>query len=203
MRPDIATNGTAPIRILCLGGSTRPDSSSEKALRTAAAAAAQAGAETELLTGPELVLPIYAPESPDRTDNAHELIAALRRCDGVILSSPGYHGTLSGLMKNVLDYVEDLRGDDRPYFHGLPVGCIAVAYGWQATVTTLQSLRQTVHALRGWPTPLGATVNASGPVFDGSGQCVDPAARMQLETVAEQVVEFVRLRRQAGALQPR
>lgn len=195
-------SATAPIRIVCIGGSTRPDSSSEKALRAAAARAAAAGADTELLAGPELVLPIYAPEVPDRSENARRLIAALRCCDGLIVSSPGYHGTLSGLMKNVLDYVEDLRGDDRPYLDGLPVGCIAVAYGWQAAVTTLQSLRQTVHALRGWPTPLGATVNASGPIFDG-GECVDPAARMQLTTVAEQVVEFARLRRPAAALQPR
>ncbi|TVT24151.1 NAD(P)H-dependent oxidoreductase [Amycolatopsis acidiphila] len=192
-----------PIRVLCLGGSTRADSSSEKALRAAAASVVEAGAEVEVLAGPELVLPIYAPENPERTENAEALVAALRRCDGVILSSPGYHGTLSGLMKNVLDYVEDLRADDRPYLDGLPVGCIAVAYGWQATVTTLQSLRQTVHALRGWPTPLGAAVNASGPVFDTDGQCVDGAARMQLETVARQVVEFARAWHGAGALQPR
>lgn len=192
------SSDTAPIRVLCLGGSTRPDSSSEKALRAAASAVVTAGARVELLLGPDLVLPIYAPESPERTENAQKLIAALRRCDGMILSSPGYHGTMSGLMKNVLDYIEDLRCDDRPYLDGLPVGCIAVAYGWQAAVTTLQSLRQTVHALRGWPTPLGATVNASGPVFD-NGECVDSAVRRQLATVAEQVVGFARLRRPATA----
>jgi FMN reductase len=66
-------------------------------------------------------------------------------------------------------------------------------------VSTLQSLRVTVHALRGWPSPLGATVNASsGKIFDADGACADDGARFQLETVATQVVEFAALRK-AGA----
>jgi FMN reductase len=75
-----------------------------------------------------------------------------------------------------------------------------VAYGWQATVTTLQSLRVSVHALRGWPSPLGATVNiSSGKIFDDAGYCTEDSARFQLETVATQVVEFAALRK-AGAV---
>lgn len=56
-----------------------------------------------------------------------------------------------------------------------------------------------VHVLRGWPRPLGATVNASGGVFDAAGDVTDPSARFQLETVAEQV-EFARLRRLGSAV---
>jgi FMN reductase len=95
------------------------------------------------------------------------------------------------MIKNALDYIEDTRTDDRVYLDGMPVGCVAVAYGWQATVSTLHSLRVTVHALRGWPSPLGATVNASsGKIFDETGACTDDSARFQLQTVAKQVVEF-------------
>ncbi len=120
---------------------------------------------------------------------------AVRAADAVLVASPGYHGAPSGMIKNALDYIEDLRADDRPYLDGMPVGCIAVAYGWQATVSTLQGLRTVVHALRGWPTPLGATINASGKVFDDTGACVDDSSKFQLETVARQVVEFATWRR--------
>ena len=104
------------------------------------------------------------------------------------------------MIKNALDYIEDTSGDDRVYLDGMPVGCVAVAHGWQATVTTLQSLRVTVHALRGWPSPMGATVNlSSGEIFDELGHCTEDSARFQLETVATQVVEFAALRK-AGAV---
>ena len=185
----------SPVRVLCLGGSTRPGSSSELALRFAGAAAVRAGAELDIVAGRELMLPIYDTETTERSPEAVRLVAAVRAADAVLLASPGYHGAMSGMLKNALDYVEDLAGDERPYLDGLPVGCIAVAYGWQATVSTLHSLRVTVHALRGWPSPLGATVNASGGVFSADGDVTDPSARFQLETVAEQVVEFARLRR--------
>ena len=45
----------------------------------------------------------------------------------VVIASPGYHGTVSGLVKNSLDYLEVLREDDRPYLDGRAVGVIAVA----------------------------------------------------------------------------
>jgi FMN reductase len=179
------------VRVLGIGGSTRRDSSSERALRIAAGAAEDAGGTIELITGHALVLPMYDPDGPVRTAEAVTFVAALRRADALIISSPGYHGTVSGMIKNALDYVEDLRHDDRPYLTGIPVGCVAVAHGWQASVSTLQTLRTCAHALRGWPSPLGAALNAALPLFDpATGACVDPSARFQLETVGRQVVEF-------------
>ncbi len=184
-----------PVRVLAIGGSTRPGSSSEKALRVAARAASADGAHVEQITGRALMLPIYDTETEERTPEAVSLLAALRRADGLIVASPGYHGTMSGMMKNVLDYVEDLRSDERVYLDGMAVGCIAVAYGWQATVSTLHNLRVAVHALRGWPTPLGATVNASGETFTSSGEFTDAGVSGAVETVGRQVVEFAQMRR--------
>ena len=183
----------APV-ILCVGGSTRPDSSSEKALRVAATAASGAGAVVESITGRDLILPIYDTETTDRTVQARRLLDAVEGCDGLIIASPGYHGTVSGMLKNALDYLEDLRDRPRPYLEGLPVGCVAVAHGWQATVSTLNTLRTTVHALRGWPSSLGAAVNAASPIFAADGSCVDKAVDLQLETLGRQVVEFANMR---------
>jgi FMN reductase len=186
---------TAPVRVLCLGGSTRPGSSSEQALRISAAAAEAAGAEVDLIVSRDLILPIYDTETAERTPAAVRLVEAVTAADAVIIASPGYHGAMSGMIKNALDYIEDLSKAERPYLDGMPVGCVAVAYGWQATVSTLHSLRVTVHALRGWPSPLGATINASGKVFAADGTCTDDSSRFQLETVAKQVVEFAALRK--------
>jgi FMN reductase len=44
----------------------------------------------------------------------------VRGADALVFGSPGYHGTLSGLVKNALDYLEELGRDARPYVDGLP-----------------------------------------------------------------------------------
>lgn len=182
------------IEILAIGGSTRPNSSSEKALRIAANAAAEQGAHVTMITSRDLMLPIYDTETPDRDPKALALIDAVRNAHGIIICSPGYHGGISGMMKNALDYIEDLSKEDPAYLHGRAVGCIAVAYGWQATVSTLHQLRQVAHALRGWPTPLGGSINASVTSFDESGNASDAGAHEQLRTIGAQVVEFARMR---------
>lgn len=183
--------------IVGIGGTTRANSSTERALRMSLAAATAEGATTLLLGAADLDLPMYAPERAERTPAARRLVRELARADGVIVSSPGYHGAPSGLIKNALDYVEDLRDAEIPYLAGRAVGCIACAAGWQATTTTLVALRSVVHALRGWPTPLGVVINSAAETFTADGTIADDAAGQQLQVLGRQVVEFARIRRLA------
>jgi FMN reductase len=181
--------------VLGIGGTTRAGSSSELVLRGAMNAIAALGADTEVLAGPDMVMPLYAPENPERDPKAARLIALVRRADGVVIASPGYHGSISGMIKNALDYVEDTARDERPYFDGRAVGCIACAYGWQATGSTLIALRTIVHALRGWPTPMGVAANTTTRLFGEDGGCIDLGLQANLGILATQVMQFVR---QAG-----
>ena len=155
----------------------------------------QHGATTTCFAGTELAaLPHYAPEDPTRSDGALHLIEEVRRADGIVIASPGYHGSVAGLVKNAIDYTEDCRDDERCYLTGRAVGLIATGAGWQGVVTTLEALRSIVHSLRGWPTPMGVAINStiqdlgSGPGID------DDKARLQLETMAGEVMEFVKVR---------
>lgn len=184
--------GNGAINVVGIGGSLREGSQSEHALQAVLAGAESAGGSTTAITGDRLVLPFYDIAIDERTDEARELVAAIREADGLIVVSPGYHGGPSGLVKNALDYVEDLRHDTRPYLDGRAVGIVAVAYGWQAAVTTLNQLRTTVHALRGWPTPLGGAVNSVETKFDETGQCSDAKVETTLRTIGVQVVDFAR-----------
>jgi FMN reductase len=186
--------GDMTVNVVGIGGSLRADSQSERALRIALDGAAQAGAKTTLVAGVDLVLPFYDPADLDRPPIARRLVEELRAADGVVLVSPGYHGTISGLVKNALDYIEDLRDDQRPYLDGRAVGCVATASGWQAAVTTLTSLRSIVHALRGWPTPLGAAVNSAEVEFTADGGCTDEKVTTTLRTIGAQVVDFATAR---------
>jgi FMN reductase len=184
---------SAPVQrrplIVGIGGTPREGSSSERALELALGAAEAAGAQTLALVARDLPTAMYEPGCVEGDERAERLVDAVRRADGLIVSSPGYHGGPSGLIKNALDYTEELREDARPYLEGRAVGCIACAAGWQATTTTLVSLRSVVHALRGWPTPLGVAINSTVTRFDADGG-VDERVRSQLETAGRDVVEF-------------
>jgi FMN reductase len=187
---------SAPARqplIVGIGGTVRSPSSSERVLTAALAAAEAAGARTQMFGGEILArLPIYNPTDADHPPERSALVEAVRAADGVIVATPGYHGSVSGLIKNALDSLEPLSVAERPYLDGRAVGCIVVADGWQACGSALASLRAIVHALRGWPTPLGATVNSALKPFDDGGALRDPRDIWQVEMVAKQVVDFAK-----------
>ena len=180
--------------IVGIGGTTRPGSSSERALRYALLLAGARGADVELFDGASINLPMYAPESPVRSEAAERLIAALRRANGVILSTPCYHGSVSGLVKNALDYTEDMCNDAEPYLDGRAVGLIVCGHGWQSTGIVLSAFRSIVHALRGWPTPMGVAINTLVERFDETGQGVSEQSARQMGVMVAQVIEVARLR---------
>ena len=182
--------------IVGIGGTTRPGSTSERTLAKALEAAETAGARTQLFGGAFLSkLPIYDPQTAESSAELIELLAAVRAADGVLIATPGYHGSVSGLIKNALDSLDGLRADARPYFEGRAVGLIVTADGWQACGTTLAALRTIVHALRGWPTPLGVAFNPSaGALFDDTGALKDKRNQAQIDMIAGQVVDFARMK---------
>jgi FMN reductase len=177
--------------IVAIGGTLRPGSSTERALQICLDEAEKAGARTQLLRGTDMTLPPYNPEEPSRSPEAKRLVELVRESDGIILGSPGYHGSISGLVKNAIDYTEDLRDDKRIYLDGRAVGCIACGAGWQSIGSTLATLRSIVHALRGWPTPLGVGINTAVKTFDPQGRCLDETVEAQLRIAARQVIQFI------------
>ncbi len=178
--------------IVGIGGTTREGSSSEKALRVALNAAKRKGARIHLIAGEALDIPMYAPHLKHRSEKAVHLIEQLSMCDGLIISAPAYHGSISGLIKNALDYVEDMRQGERVYLDDVPMGLIGCGAGWQGATQALTHLRSIAHALRAWPTPMGAVLNSSTPLFNDQGECIEPSALSQLELVGEQVAQFAK-----------
>ena len=183
-----------PPLIVGVGGTPRANSATERALTLALRAAESAGARTRMLGGEFLErLPHFNPGPGGPSAEQAELAQAIREADGIILATPGYHGSLSGVVKNALDTLELTRNDAAPYFHGKPVGIIITADGAQAAGTTLMAVRSIIHAMRGWPTPFGAALNAVN-LFDAAGECRQAKDAWQITTVAEQVMEFAKMR---------
>ncbi|WP_313441068.1 NADPH-dependent FMN reductase [Novosphingobium sp.] len=179
-------------KIVGLGGTGRQASSSEKIVRAVLSQCEDMGASTTMFDGPFLLsLPHFNPEDPQRDPAQAALVDAVRHADGIVIGTPGYHGGYSGLVKNAVDLLEDLRSDTNVYLDGRPVGLVVTAAGWQACGTTLSSLRDVVHALRGWPTPVGIAVNSMEQrVFAEDGSVADGAVQRAIQAQAEQIMRF-------------
>lgn len=183
----------APPRIVGIGGTTRDGSSTERLVQAVLDRCAAEGASTRLFGGEALMtLPHFSPENDLRSGAETALVEAVRDCDALVIGSPGYHGGVSGLVKNAIDLLEDLRDDARPYFDGRAVGLVVSAAGWQATGVTLSALRGIVHAMRGWPTPVGIGVNSvEQRPFDADG-IPTPAIASVVAAQADQIMRFAR-----------
>ena len=175
------------IRIVGLGGSLARTSTSRAALQRALEGAAAAGAETRLLDLRELDLPMYNPDDDEPREAAADLIESCYAADGMLWSSPLYQGTISGALKNALDWLHVLGSRDPPYLHDTVIGLISAAGGTQG-LQAINTMEFAVRALRGWAVPYVVPVGAAPRVFDSDGRVRNESVERQLEMLGAEVV---------------
>lgn len=125
--------------------SLRETSYTATAISYALAAAADAGANVELLDLRERDLPLYHPDKDEQGDS-EAVVATIREADGILLGSPVYHSSYSSTFKNLHDYCSY---DD---FEDTVVGLLATA-GGSAYSGTLDHMRVTIRGVHGWVVP--------------------------------------------------
>lgn len=188
---------SVPLKIVGIGGSLALPSRSLVALQIALAAAEQDGAQTRLFDVRAMNLPLYTP-GVDHPDNrpavpsvALELVDAVCAAQGLIWSSPLYHGTISGAFKNVLDWLHLLSDRDPPYLTYKVVGLISTAGGVQG-LQAVNTMEFVVRALRGWAVPMVMPIARVAQVFDTAGQVTDRSVETQLQALGREVTRAAR-----------
>ncbi len=157
-----------PYSLLCVSGSLRSPSYCLSTCRAIHAIADAAEFQVEIADPRELNLPIYEPDFrlEDYTvkqEGIERLAAAYRKADAMVWVSPTYHGTVSGVFKNMLDFAELLSRDDRPYFQGRPVGLIAINDS-----TPFAAMRDCARELRAWLAPTHIELSQSDFSAEGT-----------------------------------
>lgn len=180
----------APVRVVGLGGSLRHESTSRTALQTALDGVLAAGAQPRLISVRDLDLPMYSSERVV-PPAARELAEVVYSSDALILSTPTYHGSVSGSFKNALDWLILLAERDPPYLTNKPVGLVATAGGVQG-LQSVNSMDFIVRALRGWSVPMVLPVAQSWQTFDPEGRLVDEMVAAQLRELGAEVVRAAR-----------
>ena len=180
-----------PPTVVALCGSLGDESTTRLALQHALAAAADAGAETELVDIRRWDLPLFDPDDRDRGD-----AGALRRlvgdADAVVMGTPVYHGMVSSGLKNAFDYL------GRDEFEDTTVGLLATA-GGGSYAATLEHLRTGVRTVHGWALPHEVGIrNASDAFDDDDGAFVDPALEARIRRLGRMAAEYARIEPWSG-----
>jgi FMN reductase len=181
----------ARVRVVGIGGSLSERSSSLAALRIALDGASKAGAETEIFDVRTLDVPMYSPETAAISGTVGRLCDAVHQAQGLVWSSPLYHGTISGSFKNALDWLQLLSDRKPPYLTDKVVGLISTAGGTQG-LQAVNTMEFIVRALRGWSVPLVIPIAQAWGAFDPDGFARDPKIEEQLRTLGAEVARAAR-----------
>lgn len=182
-----------PIKVLAISGSLRARSHTCAALRVALRGAAEAGAATEIFDLRETPLPFCDAREEEDTlpPEVHRFRAAVKEAQGLILGSPEYHGSFSGVIKNALDL---LSFDE---LSGKMVGLIAVS-GGASGVSALSHLRLVMRAVHAWVIPQQVMIPHASRAFDEELAIVDARLEERLLEIGHEVVKFARIHAAAG-----
>lgn len=186
------------ISIVGLGGSVARPSRSLGALTLAIDSARRAGAHTTLFDLHQLDIPTYDPTVRVPGEAAQQLIEAAHRADGMVWSSPLYHGTISGALKNALDWLHLLDNRRPPYLTDKVIGLVSTAGGAQG-LQAVNTMEFVVRALRAWAVPYVVPIAHAGRAFDEAGRVLDETIARQLGLLGSEVVRVARLFAASGA----
>jgi NAD(P)H-dependent FMN reductase len=148
------------LKLLGVSGSMREGSHSARAVGFVLEAAREHGAETRLLDLRALDLPMYRPRGGlIETDGVRLATEAVNWADAFVLASPDYHGSMSGAMKNFLDYYWT-------EFAGKAFGYLCASH--EKGLTVMDQMRTAVRQCYGWSLPYGASFHGDQD-FDAAG----------------------------------
>ncbi|NWF57897.1 MAG: NAD(P)H-dependent oxidoreductase [Fischerella sp.] len=171
------------VKIVGIGGSLRPGSYSQMALRLAVQRVEALGAEVEILDLREMQLPFCdgGDEYPDYPD-VKRLQDAVSSADGLILATPEYHGSVSGVLKNALD----LMSFDQ--LSGKVAGLISVL-GGQPNSNALNDLRVILRWVHAWVIPEQVAIGQAWKAFNAEGKLLDDKLSQRFDQFAQSLVD--------------
>jgi FMN reductase len=169
------------IKILGLSGSYGLTSKNGLLLSVALDECKKLGAEVHFWDLVEKPLPLVGAEGSWQDTNVKEFQALATECDGYILTSPEYHGTMSGVMKNTLDWVY------KDHVGGKAFGLMSTL-GGISNSNTLNHMRIAVRWIHGWCVPEQVAVGKVKEAFDEDDNLTDTDVAERVVGLAQSVV---------------
>lgn len=177
------------MKIVAVAGSLSENSTTHKAVRIIAQSAQRAGATVEFFDLRIEPLPIYDGRSDESTYPAsvHRFREMLLEADGFIFGSPEYHGSISGVLKNALDFIGARE------FEGKAVALVGTSGGALGATNTLNTMNIICRNLHAWPLPTMISIASSYGAFNSDDTLKDEKLQHRLEELGKNLVRTIQL----------
>ena len=183
--------------VLAFAGSTRSESFNKQLVRLAAEDARAAGAHVTVIDLRDLPLPLFDEDLESEKglpENAKKFKALLREHDGFLIASPEYNSSITGVLKNAIDWASRPESDDEPplvAFRGKVAGIMSASPGGLGGLRGLVHLRAILGNIGVLVLPDQLAVSSAHDAFDG-GKLKDTRKAKQVGDLAKTLVETVR-----------
>lgn len=169
------------LKVLGVGSSMRKRSFGTKALKIVLERMEKLDAETHLLDLRKVKMPTFNPNSSMQSGNRlKEITGEVNWADVFILTTPDYHGSMSGPMKNFLDHYWQ-------EFAGKTFGYICASH--EKGLTVMDQMRTAVRQCYGWSLPYGIAVNGEED-FNEEGEIVSSLLTKRLRMLARDLIVY-------------
>ncbi len=187
--PILSQVNNQSINVVALCGSLRQGSTTHAALQIALSGAKEVGAEVELIDLRKYKL-IFHGEIVDESEyppDVFKLKKKVKRAHGILLGTPEYHGSFSGVLKNALDlmWFEE--------FENKVVGLVGVSGGKMGAGNAISMLRTVSATLRALVIPTDVSIAQASEAFDENGNLHDKQLTDRVKAVGRQVTKYAAL----------
>ena len=169
------------IKILGVGSSMRDGSRGTLAIKIALDFARKRGAQTRLLDLRQTKMSMYSPDGDESDDpQIRKVEEDVNWADAFILATPDYHGSMSGAMKNFLDYFW-------AEFAGKTFGYLCTSH--EKGLTLMEQMRTAVRQCYGWSLPYGVSINPDED-FSSKGEITNSGLSLRIEMLARDLAVY-------------
>jgi NAD(P)H-dependent FMN reductase len=183
-------------KILAFAGSTRTDSYNKKLVKVAMRGAEAAGAQVTFLDLRDLNLPLYDGDleaSDGLPSGARKLKDLLLANDGIMISSPEYNSSISGVLKNAIDWASRPVSGQRPLgeFKGKIAVLMSASPGPSGGLRGLVPVRSLLGNMGVIVLPEQVTVSTAHEAFNPDGTMKDAKKQSAVEDLGRNLAAIV------------
>ncbi len=184
-------------KILAFAGSTRNDSFNKKLIRIAVDAARAAGAEVTLIDLRDLPMPLYDGDLETASglpENAKKFKQLLRDHDGLLISAPEYNSSITGVLKNSIDWASRVESENEPdliCFKGKIASLMSASPGGLGGLRGLVHLRSILGNIGVIVLPDQISISSAHEAFDENGKLKDQKKSKQVSDIAAGLAKFL------------
>ncbi len=183
-------------KILAFAGSTRSASFNKQLVKVGARGAEGAGAQVTLLDLRDLKLPLYDGDDesenglPEGTVRWKELLKAH---DALLISSPEYNSSISGVLKNAIDWASRPAPNEAPLecFDGKVAALLSASPGALGGLRGLVTLRSILGNIKVIVLPDQVAVSKANEAFNDDGTMRNPKQQESVEKIGAGLAHFV------------